>query len=295
MSKNNYPIYDISDLQTGKFPDDTLTVSRFAYYLSNNPHLHKMHRHTFYHLVYFTKGSGSQIIDFVHFPVEPGLIYFMDPSQVHKWIFIEPVEGFIINFSPTFFEHLKINSQLLQYFSFYKNNPQLQVIQLKQAAQEAIAPLFEDMLIEQAKKLPAASLMIATQILQLFIIVQRQVIVESKNPLTNNPQSATIQEFKNLLEIHFKNVKLPSDYATMLFITPNHLNALCKKILGITAGNLIRDRIILEAKRLLVNDNETISEIANTLNFLDNSYFTKFFKKHTGKTPEVFRAEEIVN
>ncbi|RYZ32209.1 MAG: AraC family transcriptional regulator, partial [Sphingobacteriales bacterium] len=68
-----------------------------------------------------------------------------------------------------------------------------------------------------------------------------------------------------------------------------HLNALCQDLLGKTAGELIRDRILLEAKRLLVNADISISEIAWQLNFADNSYFSKFFKKQAGTTPEAFR------
>jgi len=56
---------------------------------------------------------------------------------------------------------------------------------------------------------------------------------------------------------------------------------------------LIRNRILLEAKRLLVNQDMSITEISNELNFNDNSYFTKFFKKQTGITPEEFRRNII--
>jgi AraC family transcriptional activator of pobA len=59
--------------------------------------------------------------------------------------------------------------------------------------------------------------------------------------------------------------------------------------LGIPAGEVIRNRIALEAKRLLINNDLTVQEIAGQLNFADNSYFTKFFKKQVGITPEEFR------
>src|SRR3982751_2927759 len=68
-----------------------------------------------------------------------------------------------------------------------------------------------------------------------------------------------------------------------------HLNSLCRDLLGISAGEVIRERIVLEAKRLLVNGGLSITEIAYRLNFQDNSYFTKFFKKYAGATPEDFR------
>jgi AraC-like DNA-binding protein len=58
---------------------------------------------------------------------------------------------------------------------------------------------------------------------------------------------------------------------------------------GKTAGDLIRDRVVLEAKRLLVNADLSITQIAYELNFGDGSYFTKFFRKYAGVTPEEFR------
>ena len=75
----------------------------------------------------------------------------------------------------------------------------------------------------------------------------------------------------------------------MLFVTPGHLNALCKELLGIPAGEYIRNRVLLEAKRLLVNFELSVSGVARELNFADSSYFVRFFKKYTGQTPESFR------
>ncbi|MNY07174.1 HTH-type transcriptional activator Btr [compost metagenome] len=91
------------------------------------------------------------------------------------------------------------------------------------------------------------------------------------------------------MEKNFKEIRLPKAYAEQLFITPNHLNAICKSYIGSAAGEIIRERVLLEAKRLLVNKNLNINEIAIELNFNDNSYFTKFFKKATGLTPDEFR------
>ena len=64
-------------------------------------------------------------------------------------------------------------------------------------------------------------------------------------------------------------------------LTPNHLNAICSDLLGQPAGTVIRERVILEAKRLLVNPESSVAAVADMLNFKDNSYFSKFFKKYT--------------
>ncbi len=73
-------------------------------------------------------------------------------------------------------------------------------------------------------------------------------------------------------------------------MTPNHINALTYKLVGKSAVEIIRERVLLEAKRLLVNSDLMVSQIAETLHFEDNAYFTRFFKKYLGTTPEGFRA-----
>ena len=98
-----------------------------------------------------------------------------------------------------------------------------------------------------------------------------------------------VSNFKKLVEKHFRTYSLPKEYARLLYITPNHLNAISQDVLGKSAGDVIRDRIVLEAKRLLTNAKMDVSEIAYDLNFQDNSYFTRFFKKYVGTTPDQFR------
>ena len=125
--------------------------------------------------------------------------------------------------------------------------------------------------------------------MNLFIDIERSL--EAVNVKTNDYQSVLLHNFQSLIEQNFKTKKLPKEYAELLYITPNHLNALCKDVLTTSAGELIRSRIVLEAKRLLVNKEISVTEIAYLLNFQDASYFVKFFKKYTEFTPEQFRKQ----
>lgn len=109
----------------------------------------------------------------------------------------------------------------------------------------------------------------------------------SKKPAgKSNP---LVSKFIKLVDENFIKLNLPKDYAALLFVTPNYLNQISHRVLGKTAGEVIRDRKLLEAKRLLGNPGFNVSQIANNLNFTDPSHFSKFFKKHTGKSPEDFR------
>jgi len=129
-------------------------------------------------------------------------------------------------------------------------------------------------------------------LVELFISIGRLSAPNEQKQVS--PYNLTLlKSFRNLIETNFRTLKLPKEYAELLYITPNHLNALCNDLLDISAGEVIRNRVILEAKRLLVNPELGITEIASQLNFSDNSYFTKFFKKQTGLTPEEFRKQFI--
>ena len=129
--------------------------------------------------------------------------------------------------------------------------------------------------------------------MQLFLIVDDACKVNNPRKIPQQKQ-VLLRNFRKLIDQHYLSIRLPKEYADLLYVTPNHLNALCHDLLGKTAGELIRDRILLEAKRLLTNANMTIAEISYTLNFQDNSYFNRFFKKYAGVTPDEFRKQFII-
>ncbi|MDB5128704.1 AraC family transcriptional regulator [Mucilaginibacter sp.] len=288
--KKAFPVYDICSLADHQHSD--LLISRFAPYLQKHQNLSLPHKHTFYHVVLFTEGAGNHSIDFKSFPVKPYQIYFMAPGQVHRWNFEGLVDGYIINFSGEFFQSFLLRPDYLEGMPFFTGSLDDEVIDLAADVQQQVIGLFEQLINESHEHGRMGMDMIRTLMLQLFILVARQS--EQSNQITVPTYNYTLlQSFRKLTDKNFTNLKLPKDYAALLYITPNHLNALCNDMLGISAGEVIRNRIILEAKRLLVNLDLNITEIAGKLNFADNSYFTKFFKKYTGITPEEFRKNPI--
>lgn len=288
MSKPVYPTFDISHLTANKSPRDILNADRFSTYLSSNPHLEVPHGHSFYHMLFFTQGRGEHVIDFVNFPVKDGMIYFMRPGQIHHWRFKGPVDGYIVNFSPTFFDQMGISTQVVDHFAVFGADVAQHVMMLDKKTQTAVKALFEQILSEQSGGRPSSQLMIASLLIQILVTIDRNVPkLEAKG---STDRSATVlTQFQQLIEKYFIELRLPKEYASLLYITPNHLNAICKETLGKPAGEVIRDRVLLEAKRLLINFDLTIGEIASRLNFPDHSYFIKFFRKYTGMTPEAFR------
>lgn len=88
---------------------------------------------------------------------------------------------------------------------------------------------------------------------------------------------------------NFKKERSVSFYAERLFVTPKHLSAVVKEITSHTAGELIDHYVIMEAKVMLAESALTIQEIANKLNFANQSFFGKYFKHLTGYSPSEFR------
>jgi AraC family transcriptional activator of pobA len=103
--------------------------------------------------------------------------------------------------------------------------------------------------------------------------------------------------FTELLERQFPvdpynktiQLKTPQDYAERLSIHVNHLNRSVKKVTGKTTSSIITDRLIAEAKILLVHSGWNVTEIATALGFDDPSYFARLFKLHTGIAPTSFK------
>jgi AraC family transcriptional regulator, transcriptional activator of pobA len=284
------PIYDICKLSD--FQQDDLLISRFGAYLQKHKDLYFPHKHTFYHLVLFTKGGGKHSIDFKTFDVTPYQIYFMIPGQVHSWNFEGDVDGYVIHFTLPFFQSFLLKNEYLEQFSFFSGLTDDAVIQIQPSLQQDIINLFEGIITESENPARMGMDMIRTLLLQVFILLNR-TNTDNKEQQLPAYNYTLLKTFQKLIEKKFATLKLPKDYAELLYITPNHLNAICNDLLGISAGEVIRNRILLEAKRLLINLDLSVAEIGYRLNFNDNSYFTKFFKKYAGSTPEEFRKKTL--
>jgi AraC-like DNA-binding protein len=289
--KKDIPVYNIGALSEARRED--ILISRFAPYLESHQHLRLPHKHDFYHLLLFTKGSGTHAIDFETFTVQPYQIYFMVPGQVHSWNFAGETDGYVINFSVSFFQSLLLNPDYIGQFPFFSGAVSKAVVNLPTPVQTEVQMLFEKIIAEATTNNRLSIDMVKVLLLQLFITIGRLGFPDEAATQQTSYNYALLRKFLHLVEEKVGIFKLPKEYAALLFLTPNHLNTLCQAMLGKSTGEVIRDRTVLEAKRLMVNLDLTIAEIAYKLNFQDNAYFSRFFKKYAGLTPEEFRKQEL--
>lgn len=280
------PRVDICTLSDYK--EDDIMVSRFSDYLRDHSNLVFPHRHSFYHLVFFTKGAGTHTIDFERFDVKPFQIYFMVPGQVHTWHFEGETDGYLVNFSTSFFRSFLLKPEYLDGFHFLNGSPGQSVLNLSGDVAEKTNLQFEDLVHHARTEHVMRNDLIRVMLLQIFLILEKSRSLQGDQKMQVT-QNALIKNFQKLVETNFSHLRLPGEYASLLAVSPNHLNALSKENLGMQAGEVIRQRLLLEAKRLLISADLSISQIAYELNFNDNSYFTKFFRKQAGMSPEEFR------
>jgi len=113
-------------------------------------------------------------------------------------------------------------------------------------------------------------------------------------PVKLNRQEELTTNFLNLLSENFKNEKRVQYYAKQLFVTSRHLSQVVKAVTGKTAGEIIDEMVINEAKVLLSSHVMNVSQVADELRFSDQSFFGKFFKKYTGISPSVYKSSSTV-
>ena len=127
-------------------------------------------------------------------------------------------------------------------------------------------------------------------LLNAFIIAAARLgTCTSKVVHMDSTQNKIVQQFRSLTDEHYVQRKQVAEYADMMYITPGYLNDTIKAATGKTAKQIIDEKRIVEAKRLLFWGEQSAKEISNQLNFEDDAYFNRFFKKHTGQTPAQFQ------
>lgn len=125
-----------------------------------------------------------------------------------------------------------------------------------------------------------------------LLVVEAGRLAESRSRhqgVTLRRRDTTVDRLRALVEADFRRTRRLSDYADALGLTSDRLNDHCKRVAGVTAGHLVRQRVVTEAKRQLMFTGQSVGEIAYDLGFADPTHFTRFFRRYTGTTPQVFR------
>ncbi|MET4106735.1 helix-turn-helix transcriptional regulator [Hymenobacter sp. UYP22] len=262
-------------------------LERLAQHVANFPGVSVPHAHDFYLLLYVTEGHGTHTIDLISYELKPGSVFFMTPGQVHHWQLSDDAQGYVVLFEADFYLLRYPDNRLFEYPFF--DHAHAPVLYLP-AAETTLLPLIERMWQEHTAPAPQQDEVFRAYLLLCLELAARQYPAAPARQV-EEPRHAQqlLREFGSLLNQHFRQQREVQQYADWLHLSPNHLNALCKRHLGKTASALIQERVLIEARRLLRHTDATVAQIADQLGFEDASYFGRYFRKHTTQTPETFR------
>ncbi len=245
-----------------------------------------LHRHDFFFILALEEGKGLHEIDFVPYTVLDHSIFLMRPGQAHKLDLEVGCTGFLLEFDPQFYRpDNKLSSQRLRRAS-NKKYCKLEMARFNRL-QALLGAMFEEFTNKEEGYLD-----VIKASLDIFFI---EFIRQSPNPkaassTTTNPYTQErFEEFLELLEKNIATHKQVSRYSNLMNLSPYQLNEITKSSIAKTASELINDQILLEAKRYLLATSNQVKDIADHLGYEDVSYFIRFFKKHTGHSPEAFR------
>lgn len=249
------------------------------------------HMHSFYSILWTDKGSCTQYVDGKPYKQEANSLLFICPGQIHINTpeTTDNLSGGAVLFSPDFFTLLRNSNSSPLEFNFLDNFYANPLLNLSSEEFGIIKQTIHSIVSEKRHK---SSEPLILQSLLLALIMQIQRYIDAELSISVPKQSINVyKEFTSVLEKNYKNNTSVEEYAAILNLSSRHLNRLIKETTGKSTSQIIKSRVMLEAKRLLLYTSLSISEISTTLGYLDDSYFNKVFKKETGLTPKGFRAE----
>ncbi|MES2517731.1 MAG: AraC family transcriptional regulator [Bacteroidota bacterium] len=243
-------------------------------------------RATTHSFIYLTEGEANMTIGSQSYKIIKDECLIVPAGQVYSFAKHDINKGYLCNFHNDIIIGKFGKSELLKEFEFLNiwANP---CIKLNLQSSGFVCQLLERIFIDYTQNGLGN-----IDIIQSYFIALLCEINLAYKPLLNSSQTTSItltNAFKELLFKHIKSKHLVSEYASLLNVSPNHLNKVIKKITGKSPTTWIDESIVLEAKVLLFQTSLSINDIAAEIGIYDQSYFSRLFKKYENTSPVKFR------
>jgi AraC family transcriptional activator of pobA len=287
--KNEVPIYPLDVLADAPLQLDRAPVGVFMFgqrVVDVQSAFGSPYRSNYYGVGICLQGQAKIAVDLEEYVLRPNTVLAIPPHTIKQWRFISgDFKHIVIFFTKAFVT--EENSLDLDHFSYFERDCHL--ITLGKGPANEVRSVLQTLETKYRVFHPYRDQILRSLINVLLYELEtfsRQR--PSLRKVVNRGRRLTA-DFKLLVKGHFASKRNVAFYARALSITPRHLSATIQEQTGKTAGKWIEETVILEARVLLQDASQTISQIADTLHFSDVSAFGKFFKKHVGVSPRVYR------
>ncbi|MCK8495335.1 AraC family transcriptional regulator [Spirosoma sp. RP8] len=238
-------------------------------------------------MLFLEEGQALMQVGSQAYQIRPHQCLFVPAGQVFSFDQVEPNRGYLCNFHNDFIIDRFARPDFLNELEFLQvwGNPHVRV---DGSTSQFVTHLLSRLLhhytadgLTQPDRIQAGLITLLCEIKQAH-----------QSLLTSPPTQALLltNQFIDRLFTYLRTYHLVSDYATLLSISPNHLNKVVKATTGKSPSQWIDEALVLEAKVLLHQTQLPVSEIAALVGIFDPSYFSRLFKKHAGVTPLAFRS-----
>jgi AraC family transcriptional activator of pobA len=255
----------------------------------------RAHRHrNLFQILLIEKGGGEMIFEASIRPFLAPCAIVIAPNVAHGFRFhAEVTDGWVMSFSEDV--ALMLGGRSGEAVTQLKAMAAEPIIALDAAREGGrVSKLCSDLHQESFLARDGHRLAMRALLALIAIEVGRQSASRARSgSVTLAPADGTVEALKRMVEENFRKERQIGFYAGRLAMTSDRLNDHVKRATGVTAGHLIRQRVLTEAKRELVFSGRAIHEIAYELGFADPSHFARFFRKQTGMTPQDFRAAQL--
>lgn len=247
------------------------------------------HRTEFYNIFWIQKGKAEYLIDFKPVQVKANSFLFVNKDRVKALDHLHKHDGKILLFTDSFFAKSNEDTKYLHSTILFNDLLEIPVIDVKSLP--SLQTIFTEIEAELTRNNDSYhSDIIHTLLHCLLLVAERERRRQGFKELEKGADFDYTVLFKDLLEAQFKSLKSVSGYALQMNVSEKRLTQATSKTMGMSPKTIIDERVMLEAKRLLIYTNLSMKEIGYDLGFEDPTYFIKYFRKHTGKTPIEFRA-----
>ncbi|MDT0607408.1 helix-turn-helix transcriptional regulator [Croceitalea rosinachiae] len=252
--------------------------------------LEEIQKVEFFILILVTKGNGKHSIDFKEYKTQKGTLLTIRKDQIQKFHISKGLKGKVLLFTNEFlvsYLEKQETQKTLQLFNELLGEPKLE---LPAKILEKTITQIQRIEHEYFDVNDKHSLGIIRSELQILIANLFRLKSRYDTPLFHYKRLNDFIRFQNEVEANINTLQKVSDYSDLLGLSSKTLNKITKTVIHKTAKAFLDETHLKQIKRQLINSKDSIKRVALTTGFEETSNFYKFFKRHTGLTPEQFRS-----